>query len=126
MIYNFERDIDAIKDFLIHCKLNDNKNYVKKRKRKKEDEDIKIFNAPVSFDIETTSTYIGDEKFAFPYEWTFAIEEDIIYGRRIENFVEFNILLSELCGICNNKKIVCYIHTLEYEFQFIRKYFHRQ
>ena len=123
MIYNFERDIEEIKKFLIESKLNDNKNYVKKRKRKKEDEDIKIFNVPVSFDIETTSTYIGDEKFAFPYEWTFAIEEDIIYGRKIENFVELNKLISELCGICNTKKIVCYVHNLEYEFQFIRKYF---
>ena len=32
---------------------------------------VRYYNTIFSFDIETTSTYIDGEKFAFMYEWTF-------------------------------------------------------
>lgn len=77
-------------------------------------------NFPVSFDIETTSTYDQNgEKIAFMYIWMFCWNGLVIYGRTWEEFIKL------LQGIRNliKKKIIIYVHNLAYEFQFIRKWF---
>lgn len=89
--------------------------------KKKCDEYI---NIEMAFDIETTSTYINDEKFAFMYEWTFGISnsEYICYGRTWVQFIE---LLNRLCvyyQLNDDRHCIIYVHNLGYEFQFMRKY----
>ena len=89
---------------------------------------VKYYNTIFSFDIETTSTYIDDEKFAFMYEWTFGKLDDvsretICYGR---SWSEFLTLYNEIVACYNTneeKRCIVWVHNLGYEFQFIRKYF---
>lgn len=80
------------------------------------------YNFPCSFDIETTNTYIQDEKFAFMYIWQFAVNDNVIIGR---TWNEFNTFINALCSHLELgvNRLVVYVHNLSFEFQFLRKRF---
>lgn len=84
-----------------------------------------IMNEAISFDIETTSTYInGNEKFAFMYVWMFDIFDKTIIGRTWQEFVDTMNTISTYFKLANIKRrIIVYVHNLAYEFSFIRKWF---
>ncbi len=90
---------------------------------------VKYYNIIFAFDIETSSTYIDSEKFAFMYEWTFGEFDDIqnefniVYGRNWESFTNlYNKLVKEY-DTNLEKRVIIWVHNLGYEFQFMRKYF---
>ena len=82
-------------------------------------------NLECGFDIETTSTYMQDEKVAFMYEWTFGIKNNnfICYGRTWEQFIELCEKLQRHFKLSEDVILVVYIHNFSFEFQFMRKYF---
>lgn len=82
-------------------------------------------NIPCAFDIETTSTYVNGQKFAFMYEWTFGIKDSnyICYGRTWEEFIELCEKVADYFQLSGERFLVCYIHNMSFEFQFMRKYF---
>ena len=83
-----------------------------------------IMNEAISFDIETTSTYNGNDKIAFMYVWMFDIFDKTIVGRTWSEFVMCMNHISNhfhLSGI--KRRMIVYVHSLAYEFQFIRKWF---
>ena len=93
---------------------------------------VTFYNIPCGFDIETSSFYVNDEKQAIMYEWTFGIgligndsfNTYITAGRTWEEFYYFiNTVATWL--ECNpvSRRLVCYVHNLPYEWQFIRKRF---
>ena len=86
---------------------------------------VEYINIECAFDIETTSTYVSDTKFAFMYEWTFGIcdNKHIYFGRDWEEFLCLCNKLSKHLKLNANRRIVCYIHNMGFEFQFMRKYF---
>lgn len=77
----------------------------------------------VSFDTETTSTYVNDDKFAFMYVWQFGIDGYYCYGRTWGQFIYLCSQLQKYGNLSNDKKLIIYIHNLSFEFQFFRKYF---
>lgn len=85
---------------------------------------IHYLNIPCSFDIETTSFYDGLAKKAIMYIWTCNINGTTFYGRTWTQFVDLCHLIAEVFE-CNkfNRRCIIYIHNLEYEFQFMRKWF---
>ena len=78
---------------------------------------------PLAFDIETTSTYINENKFANMYVWAFGLADSVYYGRTWQEFVEFTELLSETWELTKYARAIIYVHNLGYEFQFMRKWF---
>lgn len=86
---------------------------------------VYYYNIESGFDIETTSTELNGEKFAFMYEWTFGIKDKnfICYGRTWEQFLELCEKLQMQFDLSSEKRLVVYVHNLSYEFQFMRKYF---
>ena len=76
-----------------------------------------------SLDIETTSTEVRGDKFAFMYEWTFGIEDFICYGRNWSEFLELCEALQQHFNTDSGNRIVIYVHNLSYEFQFMYKLF---
>lgn len=76
-----------------------------------------------SLDIETTSTEVRGDKFAFMYEWTFGIEDFICYGRNWSEFLELCETLQQHFNTDSANRIVIYVHNLSYEFQFMYKLF---
>lgn len=87
---------------------------------------ITYINIECGFDIETTSVLLeNDEKAAFMYEWTFGIKngEYICYGRTWKQFIELCQKLHDYFELSDEKILICYIHNMSFEFQFMRKYF---
>lgn len=87
---------------------------------------ITYLNIECGFDIETTSTLLeNDEKVAFMYEWTFGIQDEsfICYGRTWEQFIELCQKLHDYFELSEERVLICYIHNMSFEFQFMRKYF---
>lgn len=84
---------------------------------------IKYLNVPMSFDIETSSFYVGDEKCSCMYIWQFGINGHVCYGRTWEQFNKFMIELKLRLGLGVKKRAVIYVHNLAYEFQFIKDMF---
>ena len=81
-------------------------------------------NEPISFDIETTSFKISDEKYSIAYMWQMKIADICIYERHLFDFAYFiNKVAKALSCEYKTKHIVVYVHYLGFEFQFIRKYF---
>lgn len=78
---------------------------------------------PLAFDIETTSTYINEKKFANMYVWAFGLADSVYYGRTWQEFYEFTELLSDTWELTKYARAIIYIHNLGYEFQFMRKWF---
>lgn len=75
-------------------------------------------NIPFSFDIETSSTYSGKSKIAFPYIWQVGIDGKAYYGRYwddcIKFFNDFNDYLKSI-----GKYVICLVHNFSYEFTFL-------
>lgn len=82
-------------------------------------------NVPMSFDIESTSTYYQGEKCAFMYIWQFCMidENYIYYGRTWEEFLDFLHKLRIKLKVKRHEIIVIYVHNLSFEFQFLNQYF---
>lgn len=85
---------------------------------------ITYYNIPCSFDIESSSFYSDTgEKVAIMYEWTFGINGLVIIGRTWKQFI---LMMKYICNYLETDvkhRLVCYIHNLGYEFQFMRRYF---
>lgn len=81
------------------------------------------YNVPCAFDIETTSFYERDEKRACMYVWMFGIGGAVIVGRSWDEFSELLETISERLELSDHKRLLCFVHNLEWEFQFIRHRF---
>lgn len=79
----------------------------------------RFLNKPIAFDIETTSTYVEGDKFAFMYCWALNIDDSkVIRGRTWDEFQDIIKSWEKY-----NFNIIIYVHNLPYEFQFLRKLF---
>ena len=108
-----------VKEFsLCDISYNVSKKYIKREKTTYE-----YINLPCAFDIETSNTEVKGTKFAFMYEWTFGIGNKICYGRTWEEFIDLCKKLKEYFELSETRILVCYIHSMTFEFQFMRKYF---
>lgn len=83
---------------------------------------IEYYNYICAFDIETSSFYEDDEKKAIMYEWSFALNGDVIIGRTWSEFLSMLDTIQNFLHLNNQKRLVIYVHNLSYEFQFMRKW----
>lgn len=106
--------------------LND---YVYGRKVFKDKKSINInyANIPLSFDIEDSSFYAGDQKISTMYEWSFGYNGVVFIGREWKQFQEFIEIINEYLHqkdtTTNTFRCIIYVHFLDHEFQFMRKLF---
>lgn len=86
---------------------------------------IEFFNTAVSFDIETSSFYDPEilSKCANMYIWQMCFSGGIIIGRTWADFVNTLWMIHNYYETSDSRKLVIYVHNLQYEFQFIRKWF---
>lgn len=112
-----EIDADRVISRLKEIYEMDNAEWVYTRK-------VHYLNIPISFDIETSSFTDGLAKKAIMYIWTCNINGTTFYGRTWEQFVDLTYLMAiAFETIKYNKRVIIYVHNLEYEFQFMRKWF---
>lgn len=86
---------------------------------------ISHINLECGFDIETSSTKINGEKFAFMYVWLFGLGygKPVYYGNTWQEFSEFCKQLQINFSLSQTNRLIVYVHNLGYEFQFMRKFF---
>ena len=111
-IYKYDQATELLADVRKHFRFSyTNKQY-------------KYFNVPAAFDIETTSFYDQNgEKTGIMYCWTFGLYGCVVFGRTWE---EFRYLLYDLVRILDlnrKKRLIVYVHNLQFDFQFFRHYF---
>lgn len=87
----------------------------------------KFYNIPCAFDIETTSfdrdIIGGKEKCSLMYVWQLGINGYVIMGRTWREFTDMMQRISETLELNDHKRLICYVHNLSYEFQFVRTLF---
>ena len=110
-------DRDLIVSRLNYIKSQENFKWVYSHK-------IHYLNIPIAFDIETSSFYEGIAKKAIMYIWTCNVNGTTFIGRTWKQFIQLLDLMTEVFGLIKyNKRCLIYVHNLEYEFQFMRKWF---
>lgn len=80
------------------------------------------YNIPCAFDIETTNVN-GEKPYAFMYQWQFCFDKIVCFGRTWEEYVVYISKLHEVLELSEYKKLVVYVHNLDFEFQFLRSFF---
>ena len=102
--------------------------YLKNVQIKKTNKRIEFLNVPCSFDIETTSFFrlTGniEEKAAIMYEWTLGLNGAVIIGRTREEFLTVIQTIITKLDLWEYRRLIIYVHSLAFEFQFMRKWFH--
>lgn len=84
---------------------------------------IKYLNIPVSFDTETSSFYdANNEKTAIMYIWMLGICGLVIVGRTWEEWLYAYNKITKFFRTCGKRVIICYVHNLSFDFQFVRKH----
>lgn len=80
-----------------------------------------------TFDIETTTTCERDANnkpinaTAWLYQWQFCIDNKVIFGRTWQDFSTLIDRLQDI-GFEEEHILICYVHNLSYEFQFIQNF----
>lgn len=82
-----------------------------------------ISNIACVFDIEVSSFYKNDKKQCCMYAWVFGINGKCIRGRTWEEFLHIIDTCVKYYDLSINKRLIIYVHNLEYEFQFIKHLF---
>ena len=84
----------------------------------------KVLNVAAAFDTEVSSFIdeVDGEKSAIVYVWMFGIEDVVVYGRELDEFVKLMEMLNSYLSRCEQRLIV-YIHNYKYDFQFIKTFF---
>lgn len=81
------------------------------------------YDVPMGFDIETTNTCVPDGHFGYMYHWQLAFNDLIILGREWWEFEELIARIVKINKLSSNRRIICWIANLSFEFQFLRKRF---
>lgn len=84
---------------------------------------------PLSFDIETTTKYTKDSdgkciySFASMYVWQLGIGENtVLMGNSWHDFIQLIGCIKEILKPRDNMRILCWVHNLNFELSFMRKY----
>lgn len=84
---------------------------------------IEYVNVPCSFDIETTSFKVGEDKRACMYAYVLGINGNFIFGRTWRGFVNRLRAISKRLHLDpKSRLLIIYVHNLSFEFQFMRKW----
>ena len=103
------------------------------------------YNVACSFDIETTSFFVHNvtgrvitceewailtEKEKLPwikraahYIWMFGLDGLCIYGRSWDDFISLIDFISEELKLSSQQRLICFVHNLSFEMQFIKHLF---
>ncbi len=83
-----------------------------------------ILNVPAAFDTEFTSFYDESDlqESALCYIWMFGINDTIVYGRELDEFVDLIHRLNAYL-VPTHKRLLVYVHFLKADFSFIKKLF---
>lgn len=82
--------------------------------------DHKFSNLVAGFDTETTAIIDHTPQYAFMYEWTFGVEDMIVYGRTWDEFRELLLNIKADLKLSSEFQLIVFDQRLKYEFQFFK------
>lgn len=85
-------------------------------------EPVVYLECSAAFDIETTNIRDPDRPYGFLYQWQACINDSVVFGRRIEEFIEFLNRLRSALYLSDKRRLVIFVHNLSFEFQFIKDF----
>lgn len=90
-------------------------------------DECKYYHYFCGFDIETTNVISEESKLAFMWHWQFIFGNDrvghIFTGRTWAAFLNLVDELERFYNLSEEKRIICWVGNLGFEFSFIRRYF---
>lgn len=90
-------------------------------------DECKYYQYFCGFDIETTNVISEESKLAFMWHWQFIFGNDkvghIFTGRTWAAFLNLVDELEHFYNLSEEKRIICWVANLGFEFSFIRRYF---
>ena len=84
---------------------------------------IEYLNKAIAFDTETTSYYFNENKVAWVYAWSVAVDDEILIGRKIEDFTDWINSMKAKYDLNCNRRMIVYAHNLPFDFSFLEGYF---
>lgn len=82
---------------------------------------VEYVELPFSFDIETSSWYnLNNEKRGCMYCWQVGLNGRWLLGRTWKEFHDFINNLITILNLNLDRRIICWVHNLKYEFQFLQ------
>lgn len=77
------------------------------------------------FCLDTETSKIDDVT-GWIYQWAICIKQHIyVYGRKPTELIDFMVRCSEYYELSYDKRIVIYIHNMQYDFAYLKKYLSR-
>lgn len=74
----------------------------------------------ICLDTETSKIDVAT---GWIYQWAVCIKQRIfVYGRKPSEFINFLVKLSEHYELSDDKKIIIYVHNLQYDFSYLKRY----
>lgn len=91
---------------------------------KKTSKRIEHLNVPSVIDIESSSFYDNEKrKTGIMYCFTIGINGRSYFGRTYDELFEILNLFIDNFSLCNERRLIIYVHNLSFEFQFFYKHF---
>ena len=92
---------------------------------------VNYLGIPCAFDIETTNIYEKDKDgkikkeprpYAFMYHWQFCFDDQVVFGRRWEEFQYLLHTLEKRLNLSDKNRLVVWVHNLPFEWAFMRQF----
>ena len=92
---------------------------------------INYLGIPCAFDIETTNIYEKDKNgkikkeprpYAFMYHWQFCFDDQVVFGRRWEEFQDLLKTLEKRLNLSYKNRLVVWVHNLPFEWAHMRQF----
>lgn len=82
-----------------------------------------ILNVAAAFDTEASSFRDEQtgEKVGLCYVWMFGIENEVVYGRYLDDWASLMKMLNQYLMV-KGQRLIVYVHNLKYDFMFFMKY----
>ena len=84
---------------------------------------FQYINLPSAFDTESTSAIVDGKKQAWLWCWQIGINGWVYIGRTIEELNDAIIKIVNHFNLHEHRKMLFFVHNLQHDFQFIRKYY---
>ena len=84
---------------------------------------VGYYDIAIAFDIESTSTTYEDRKIGIMYKWQLAVHDVVFSGRTWPEFVDIMKQLQKELKTSQEKRAICWVHNLQFEYQFMKKWF---
>ena len=73
----------------------------------------------MTLDIETTTI---DKSMAYAYTYQVDLFGQVLFVRNIQDFMDFILKINETLKLGEKRRLVCYVHNLSFEFQFLKDF----